>query len=140
MIKDFVPARANLSTGVTISSPILERNKFVYANPSSTSEIEEYNGDIDGPTITTEYTELYDGLGGDKIAYYDGDITGSTIEYGDEWIAKNFNPYLILTSSLTTTDVNYFNHSEFNILLNNVSQSILSLNRRLLQNRNISEV
>jgi hypothetical protein len=133
MIKDFVPARANLSTGITISSPILERNKFVYANPSSTSEIEEYNGNIDGPTITTEYTELYDGLGGDKIAYYDGDITGSTIEYGDEWIAKNFNPYLILTSSLTTTDVNYFNHSEFNILLNNVSQSILSLNRRLLQ-------
>jgi len=133
MIKDFVPARANLSTGVTISSPILERNKFVYANPSSTSEIEEHTGNIDGPTITTEYTDLYDGLGGDKIAYYDGDITGSTIEYGDEWILKNFNPYLLLTSSLTSVDLNIFNHSDYSVLFNNISQSILSSNRRLLQ-------
>jgi hypothetical protein len=133
MLKDFVPARANLSTGVTISSPVLERNKFAYANPSSTSKIEEYTGTIDGPTITTEYTDLYDGLGGDKVAYYDGSITGSIIEYGDEWIAKNFNPYLLPTASLTATDINIFNHSEFNVLLNNVSQSVLSLNRRILQ-------
>jgi hypothetical protein len=133
MVKDFVPARANLSTGITISSPVLERNKFPYANPSSTSKIEEYTGTIDGPTIATEYTDLYDGLGGDKMAYYDGSITGSTIEYGDEWIAKNFNPYLLPTASLTATDINYFNHSEFNVLLNNVSQSTLSSNRRLLQ-------
>jgi hypothetical protein len=133
MVKDFVPARANLSTGITISSPVLERNKFSYANPSSTSKIEEYTGTIDGPTITTEYTDLYDGLGGDKMAYYNGSITGSIIEYGDEWIEKNFNPYLLPTASLTATDINYFNHSEFNVLLNNVSQSILSSNRRLLQ-------
>jgi hypothetical protein len=133
MVKDFVPARANLSTGITISSPVLERNKFPYANPSSTSKIEEYTGTIDGPTITTEYTDLYDGLGGDKMAYYNGSITGSIIEYGDEWIAKNFNPYLLPTASLTATDINYFNHSEFNVLLNNVSQSVLSSNRRLLQ-------
>jgi hypothetical protein len=133
MVKDFVPARANLSTGVTISSPVLERNKFVYANPSSTAKVEEYTGNIEGPTITTEYTDLYSGLGGDKVAYYDGDITGSTIEYGDEWILKNFNPYLIPTSSLTAVDINYFNHSEFNTLLNNISSSVKSLNRRLLQ-------
>jgi hypothetical protein len=133
MVKDFVPARANLSTGITISSPVLERNKFPYANPSSTSKIEEYTGTIDGPTITTEYTDLYDGLGGDKMAYYNGSITGSIIEYGDEWIEKNFNPYLLPTASLTATDINYFNHSEFNVLLNNVSQSILSSNRKLLQ-------
>jgi cold shock CspA family protein len=132
MVKDFVPARANLSTGITISSPVLERNKFVYANPSSTSKIEEYTGTIDGPTITTEYTDLYDGLGSDKMAYYDGDITGSIIEYGDEWIAKNFNPYLLPTASLTSS-LNAFNHSEFNVLLNNVSQSVLSLNRKILQ-------
>ena len=132
MLKDFVPARANLSTGVTISSPVLERNKFAYANPSSTSKIEEYTGTIDGPTITTEYTDLYDGLGGDKAAYYDGSITGSIIEYGNEWIEKNFNPYLLPTASLTSS-LNAFNHSEFNVLLNNVSQSILSLNRRILQ-------
>jgi hypothetical protein len=133
MVKDFVPARANLSTGITISSPVLERNKFPYANPSSTSKIEEYTGTIDGPTITTEYTDLYDGLGGDKMAYYDGDITGSNIDYKNQWTEYNFNPYLSPTASLTSTDINLFNHSEFNVLLNNVSQSVLSLNRRLLQ-------
>jgi hypothetical protein len=133
MVKDFVPARANLSTGITINSPVLERNKFSYANPSSTSKINIYTGSIDGPTISSEYTDLYTYLTGSKLAYYDGAITGSVIEYGDEWIAKNFNPYLLPTSSLTATDINVFNHSEFNVLLNNVSQSILSLNRKLLQ-------
>jgi hypothetical protein len=133
MVKDFVPARANLSTGITISSPVLERNKFPYANPSSTSKIEEYTGTIDGPTIATEYTDLYDGLGGDKMAYYDGDITGSNIDYKNQWTEYNFNPYLLPTASLTATDINLFNHSEFNVLLNNVSQSILSSNRKSLQ-------
>ena len=133
MLKDFVPARANLSTGVTIASPVLERNKFSYANPNLTSKIEEYTGTIDGPTITTEYTDLYEGLGGDKIAYYNGAITGSNIDYKNDWIARNYNPYLLPTSSLTANDINVFNHSEFNVLLNNVSQSILSLNRKKLE-------
>jgi hypothetical protein len=59
MLKDYVPARTSLSTGITISSPILERNKWVFANPSSTSEIEVEGGTINGPSIQTEYTDLY---------------------------------------------------------------------------------
>jgi len=133
MIKDFTPARANLSTGVTINSPVLERNKFAYANPSSTSEITIYTGSIDGPSISSEYTDLYDGLGGNKIAYYDGTITGSNIDYKNDWIARNFNPYLLSIGTISGSDLDIFTHSEFNVLLNNVSSSVLSLNRKLRQ-------
>ena len=37
MLGDFVPERASLSTGVTINSPVLERNKVAYANPTNTT-------------------------------------------------------------------------------------------------------
>jgi hypothetical protein len=129
MIKDFVPARTSLSTGITISSPVLERNKWSYANPSSTDEIEVMDANLEGPTITTEYTDIYQGLTGSRAAYYTGEFSGSIIEYGDDWIERNFNPYLHPTASLTSS-LNAFNHSEFNVLLNNVSASRLSITRQ----------
>ena len=129
MIKDFVPARTSLSTGITISSPVLERNKWSYANPSTTDEIEVMDGNLEGLTITTEYTDIYQGLTGSRAAYYTGEFSGSIIEYGDDWIERNFNPYLHPTSSLTSS-LNAFNHSEFNVLLNNVSASRLSITRQ----------
>jgi hypothetical protein len=133
MVKDFVPARANLSTGITINSPLLERNKFTFANPSASSQISVNEGIIDGPTISSEYTNLYTYLTGSKLAYYDGNITGSNIDYKNKWIEYNFNPYLLPTASLNIFDINVFNHSYYNVLLNNVSRSVLSLNRKLLQ-------
>jgi hypothetical protein len=129
MIKDFVPARTSLSTGITISSPVLERNKWSYANPSTTDEIEVMDGNLEGPTITTEYTDIYQGLTGSRAAYYTGEFSGSIIEYGDDWIERNFNPYLHPTASLTSS-LNAFNHSEFNVLLNNISASRLSITRQ----------
>jgi hypothetical protein len=130
MIKDFVPARANLSTGITISSPVLERNKWAYGNPSITDEIETMDGNLEGPTITTEYTDIYQGLTGSKAAYYTGEFSGSIINYGSDWMQNNFNPYLHPTASLTANDINIFNHSDYNVLLNNVSASRLSLLRQ----------
>jgi hypothetical protein len=140
MLKDFVPARANLSTGVTISSPILERNKFVYANPSSTSKLNINEGTIEGPTIKTEYTNLYTYLPGNKAAYYNGEIEGDIVNYNDIFNEVNFNPYLEYNTarwnSLYPSDpinLNSFAHSNFNVLLNNVSQSRLSNNRKILE-------
>jgi hypothetical protein len=87
------------------------------------------DGNLEGPTITTEYTDLYQGLTGSKVAYYTGEFSGSIIEYGDDWIERNFNPYLHPTASLASS-INAFNHSEFNVLLNNISASRLSNTRR----------
>jgi hypothetical protein len=123
MLKDYVPARTSLSTGVTISSPILERNKWVIANPSSTSEIEVEDGTINGPEISSEYTDIYSYLTGSKVAYYDGNLTGSYINTYAYFESSSINPYLFPTASI---NINAFNHSDFNVTLNNVSQSILS--------------
>ena len=133
MIKDFIPARANLSTGITINSPVLERNKWVLANPSSTSQIQENDGVVSGPTIKTEYNNLYSNLIGSKSAYYNGEITGSGINVYNYFVSGNINPYLVLTSSLISADLYAFNHSDFNVTLNNVSSSRASLIRQKLE-------
>jgi len=130
MLKDFVPVRANLSTGITINSPVLERNKFAYANPSSTSKIEVNEGTIEGPTIGTEYTDIYQHLTGSRAAYYTGEFEGDVVDYSDIFDEVNFNPYLLPTSSI---DLNIFAHSDFNVLFNNVSSSRLSTNRKSLE-------
>ncbi len=134
MLQDFIPARTSLSTGVTISSPILERNKWSYANPSATSEIEVQTGSIAGPTITTEYTDIYYGLTGSKAAYYDGDFSGSKINTYQYFESGTFNPYLLPTAStLTPGQIYVFDHTDYNVMLNNVSQSLISRNRQLAE-------
>ena len=130
MLQDFVPARTSLSTGVTISSPILERNKWSYANPSKTSKVDVKSGSIAGPTITSEYTDIYQGLTGSKAAYYDGVFTGSYINTYQYFESGTFNPYLFPTSSLTAADIYYFQHTDFNVMLNNVSSSVVSRTRK----------
>jgi hypothetical protein len=154
MIKDFIPARANLSTGITINSPLLERNKISLTNPSLTSQITTNEGSISGSTIGTQYTDLYNKLTGSRVAYYDGNLTGSNININNYFVSGNFNPFLLNFSSglfdsytyedyvsasywfstiLQSYNVNDFDHSEFNILLNNISQSRFSSNRRDLE-------
>jgi hypothetical protein len=138
MLKDYVPARTSLSTGITISSPILERNKWVFANPSSTSEIEVEDGTIEGPSIQTEYTDLYEGINyNNKVAYYDGNLTGSGINVHNYFATANINPYLFNTASWNaqnpiseSIDLNKFAHSDYNVMLNNVSKSLTSRNRQ----------
>lgn len=130
MLKDYVPARTNLSTGVTISSPILERNKWVIANPSQTSKVDVKEGSIAGPTIGTEYDPYYYKLSGSRKAYFDGNIEGSYINVHSYFVSGNFNPYLFPTSSLTPGDLYIFKHTDFDILSNNVSSSVVSRTRR----------
>jgi hypothetical protein len=140
MLKDYVPARASLSTGITISSPVLERNKFVYANPSSTSKINVNEGTIDGPTIGTEYTDIYEHLTGSRAAYYTGEFEGDIVNYNDIFTEANFNPYLQFNTASwnsqypsASINLNTFVHSNFNVLLNNVSSSLISNTRQNIQ-------
>jgi hypothetical protein len=141
MLKDFVPARTNLSTGISISSPLLERNKWSYANPSSTSEVDINEGTIDGVGISTEYTTLYNKLSGSKAAYYDGNISGSILNVYSYFENSNPNPYVLGTTASwnaqhsisESANLNKFLHSDFNVLLNNVSESLISRNRQNIQ-------
>jgi len=141
MLGDFVPARANLSTGVTFNSPILERNKVVYSNPSATELEPKYHGTITSSSFNADYGFLYNNLTGDKRAFYDGNITGSELDVYNEYILpNNFNPYLgnwaVYNSTqqpINQINSNSFYHSDYNVLLNNISGSRKSLIRQKLE-------
>jgi cytoskeletal protein CcmA (bactofilin family) len=116
------------------------------------------DGEISGSRIGSEYTDLYDYLYGDKLPYYDGNITGSKINVNSYFVSGNTNPYLkyfgfagniydswtitgsaapsgsesgsgfdywnttVVSSSYSLYD---FQHSEYNILLNNILMFLL---------------
>lgn len=58
-IKDFVPARANLSTGIIIKSHMLERNKYARHEPSMS--FENVSQSIDMLTLSADYGNLISG-------------------------------------------------------------------------------
>jgi hypothetical protein len=133
MLGDFVPERTSLSTGVTFESPVLERNKTPYALPSAyTGSV--YEGGIDSVDMSSDYGNFYNYLTGSKKAWYDGDITGSYIDVYDYFENSNPNPYLLATSeSFTTQSIYEFQHTDFNVLLNNVSKSVESKVRKRIE-------
>jgi hypothetical protein len=140
MMEDFIPARTSLSTGITIDSPVLERNKISYAKPIFANQ-EVYTAEYQSSSISAQYGTLYNNLPGDKAAYYNGELSGSQIDiYNSYFIPANFNPYLGDTSSYNSQNtiedhisLNRFNHSEYNVLLNNVSSSLISDYRKLYE-------
>jgi hypothetical protein len=139
MIGDFVPERTSLSTGVTINSPVLERNKVVYSVPNINTQSIVTAG-YSASTISPIYNNYYNYLTGSKSEYYTGQFTGSGIDINYYFDYTNPNIYLgdwsVYNSQNSITksiDNNKFLHSDFNVLLNNVSQSVKSINRYKLE-------
>jgi hypothetical protein len=136
MIKDFVPARANLSTGIIIKPHILERNKVKRYDPIFT--FHTYSGSIDigsvsgsageGYILTASYIDyVTTPLGyvteseSDNSPMFTGRFGGSTIEN-----AYTFPQFEVSKLSETilqyTSDTQYITTS-FNYLRNNVTGS-----------------
>ena len=129
MLKDFVPARANTLTGVTIKSPVLERNKIAVHSPNVTEQnIHEAN--YNTPVISEDKDYYYDKLLGNKSSFYTGELIGSYANINDTFELSNPNPYLFPPRPI---DVNKHNHSDFNVYLNNISSSVLSISRKKLE-------
>ena len=144
MLADFVPERASLSTGVTINSPVLERNKVAYAAPNNSTNLGSNDGKIVSSSISVPSSTFYNAMTGSKKEYFTGEFNGSELNlYSTYFIPSNANPYLTLnnassskwdvynSSVLPTQSINLnkFLHSDFNVMLNNVSKSITSLKR-----------
>jgi hypothetical protein len=147
-LESFTPARASLSTGITINSPVLERNKFAYANPTTSTTESIHEGEINSGSIGSEYGFLYNNLSDDKVAYYNGEISGSEVNlYNTYFIPSNENPYLIdidvwnsqhnITESIS---LEKFNLSDHNVLFNNVSSSVTSSTRRIIENPGLPDI
>ena len=138
MLSDFVPERASLSTGITINSPVLERNKSVYSVPTATEQT-VYDAEYPAPGISAQYGKLYDDLSGNKIQFYTGELSGSVVDVY-QYFTDNNNPYLgdwdVYNSQHNITQSinrNTFNHSDWNVLLNNVSKSVESNVRKKIE-------
>jgi hypothetical protein len=124
MLKSYVPAKANLNEGITIRQQALERIKFKRNEPNVTQQT-VYDAEYNAPEITEDTTYLYSDLAGNKAAFYTGDITGSYINIGEDYAVQE-NPYLFPIGNINQ---NTFNHTDYNVLLNNVSSSRLSSDR-----------
>jgi hypothetical protein len=141
MLEDFTPERTSLSTGVTFNSPVLERNKVVYANPSNSTTQSVPSGEVSASTISSTYGNFYNALSSsdNTMGWFDGEISGSTVNV-NQYFTDNYNPYLgdwnvwnaqhSITESINT---NTFEHSDWNVLLNNVSNSIQSNIRKKIE-------
>jgi len=140
MLNDFVPERTSLSTGVTINSPVLERNKAPYSKPTAaTQSVYEANYDI--ASMSSQYGTFYNALSASNNtkAWYDGNISGSVVDI-NQYFEDNYNPYLgdwnVYNSQHTINEYinqNTFLHSDWNVLLNNVSESVDSQYRRRIE-------
>jgi hypothetical protein len=129
MLKDFVPARTNPIIGISIKSPVLERNKVKSYKPKVTTEF-IHEGIYEAPTISEVKDYNYDILTGNKSEFYTGEFTGSYANINYHFESTNPNPYLFPSKSI---NINEFNHTDFNVTLNNISSSITSKNRLKLE-------
>jgi hypothetical protein len=148
-LRDYTPARNNISTGVTFRSPQLERIKIKSVALGTRSE-SIYDIDLESPEISEDNDYLYSHLVGDRKPFYTGEITGSVHNVYKYFEDSNPNPYLhkirsgsisgfpITTGSLNFNDRNLFEHTDFNTLLNNVSGSRTSRLRVKLESTNIT--
>ena len=122
MLLDYVPGRSNLQTGITIKSPILERPKAKMAEPILTENYNYFEADISGSSISGDSTYT-SGLG-DGSDFYTGELSGSELPIYDNFLDYNHNKYLDYDPNM---DINKFNHSDFNTMVNNVMYNRESL-------------
>jgi len=139
MIKDFVPAKSNLSTGLTIKPHILERNKISKHEPTLT--FVDYSGSIETAFIlgsngldldlNTDYTEIItDDLippfsfnHTDRRELFTGELGGSELEvyYPPSRSIVYENNKLDISASIAIA--NRFSELPFQPTLNNVLNS-----------------
>lgn len=132
MIEDYVPARTNLSTGITIKSPLLERNRVQRHKP----EVEDEGaneGVIEGVNIAAD--SVYTNVNGSTEEFITSELIGSTLDMDDEFTKNNYNPYLFPTQSVV--DLYTFEGSDYNtqqgvVNQNRVSTKVQSLDGTVL--------
>lgn len=141
MLGDFVPERTSLSTGVTINSPVLERNKISYARPNNSTTQSIQTAQYSIASISSSYGTFYNKLSSSNntMGWFDGELSGSTVDV-HQYFVDNYNPYLGDWSVYNSTqpainkiNKNTFNHSDWNVLLNNISASVLSTYRNRIE-------
>jgi hypothetical protein len=135
MIKDFVPAKANLSTGLVINTNILERNKIARHEPVMT--FVDYSGSIDTAFITGSngLDEVYTTAYTSSTTYISGSILKSNTQ-NKELFTGELGGTVITVHSQSSDNIVY----ELNNLDVNVSSSIYDNYYRLPINPTLNNV
>ena len=92
MIKDYVPARTNIQTGLIIKSPIIERPKAKRTDSDVSENYNSFGADIQSGEI--EANSIYVSGYGDGRDFYLGELSGSVINIYADFEIKNRNPYI----------------------------------------------
>jgi len=135
MIKDFVPAKANLSTGIVIQPHILERNKTARQEP--TLEFVQFSGSIEAAfitgsngldtdldttnTITTQYLSgSINIVNTDRRELFTGELGGTEIIVHSQSLENIVYEYNSISISSSQDVINNFSRLPINPVLNNV--------------------
>lgn len=141
LIKDFVPGRANVSTGIVVKPTILERNKIERNEPGVISQYNSPSGSIEMETITgsnaigkyynTAYTASITTPSGSKTylvrndnrEMFTGDFGGTTLTVYTQSAGNIIFERNTLPSGSSTDIGNNYQLLPFQPLLNNVTGS-----------------
>jgi hypothetical protein len=135
MIKDFVPAKTNLSTGIVIQPHILERNKTARQEP--TLEFVQFSGSIEAAfitgsngldtdlnttnTITTQYLSgSINVVNTDRRELFTGELGGTEIIVHSQSLENIVYEYNSISISSSQDIINNFSRLPINPVLNNV--------------------
>jgi hypothetical protein len=141
MVKDFVPAKTNLATGLIIKPHILERNKQPRYEPIL--EFNEYEGEIDTAFITgsnglnielnTNYTSSTSYISGsilksntDRRELFTGELGGTIITVHSQSLENIKYELNNLPLSSSQDIINNFSRIAVNPTLNNVNNPVLN--------------
>lgn len=141
LIKDFVPGRANVSTGIVVKPTILERSKIERNEPSVISQYNSPSGSIEMETITgsnatgknynTAYTASFTTPSGSKTylvrndnrELFNGDFGGTTLTVYTQSAGNIIFERNTLPSGSSEAIGNNFQLLPFQPLLNNITGS-----------------
>lgn len=139
MIKDFVPAKTNLSTGLVIKSHLLERNKSARHEP--TLDFVQYEGSIEtafiegssglNQILNTDHTITIPYISGsifkvnnDKKENFNGELGGTTLTVHSQSLENIIYELNNLPYSASLGIINRFSRLPIIPLYNNVNKAI----------------
>jgi len=139
-LKDFTPARTNLSTGIVIKPHLLERSRVPKYNPTVDNKNNEtvtintayFTGSNGGDYSQSLYPITYQSKAGkvtvisDARDFFTGELPSASINAYDEQV----NPFKLYTPYLTSSYSESIWAHEYDALLNNVSSSVSSSIRK----------
>lgn len=144
-LKDFLPAKTNVATGIVVKPHLLDKNIFYKYNPTSNASnnfsqsiaVESIDAGNGGDYSASLYNKTVQGNLGlvtntsDARDFFTGELTGSVLDLNDTFYEKN--PFTTYNDVLTTPYSQSIWNVDYNPLLNNVTGSQISTIKKKLE-------